>query len=105
MTTLPADDSADFTSVPILDLQGEMDLNSQYEFGKAVGAYWRRPMRLDFFLALRPGPDPRPIEETDLARVAHSVRTGGTVIILANDRAAIDIAISVINAEDVSAHA
>ncbi len=35
MTTLPADDSADFTSVPMLDLQGEMDLNSQYEFGKA----------------------------------------------------------------------
>lgn len=99
------DSEGEFEPLVILDEQGQSDLHALYKFARAVGAYWRKPVKIDLFFALKEGPDPRPLANADLVRVAHCIRTGGTVAILANDRAAIDIAVSVIEAEGVAGHA
>lgn len=76
-----------------------LEILEDYPIGQAVGFFQRVPWRLDFNWLLQAGADPRPFSDLDLARIKHSIQTGGAVMVLATERAALDIALQAIDAE------
>ena len=59
--------------------------------GQVLGAYWRKPLQVDFELFLKAGPNPLPISSLDLARICTSIKQGAAVAVWATHQEAIAV--------------